>query len=91
MSEAEAPSYCALIRGPMRSYRRVDELTEFTLPVKYPRDPGYRPTEHKRDSLRSIATGILPSVGRKSRMATIFAKRSGRCEFSWPETYGVST
>ncbi len=44
MSEAEAASYRALIRGPMRSYRRVDELTEFTLPVKYPCDPGYRPT-----------------------------------------------
>lgn len=44
MSEAEAASYRALLKGLMGSYRRVDELTEFTPPVKHPRDPGYRPT-----------------------------------------------
>src|SRR5260221_8341607 len=29
--------------GPLASYTRLDELVEPTLPVKYPRTPGYRP------------------------------------------------
>ena len=29
--------------GSIASYARLDELAEPKLPVKYPRDPGYRP------------------------------------------------
>lgn len=85
MSEAEAASYRALIRGPMRSYRRVDELTEFILSVSTPVTLAIA-QRRTNNSLRSIATRILLSFGRKSKMATISAKRSGLWEFSWPET-----
>jgi amidase len=44
MSEADAGSYRSLMQGAMAACRRIDELQEFKLPVKYPRTPGYRPT-----------------------------------------------
>src|SRR5262249_29734589 len=31
--------------GSIQSYARLDEMVEPTLPVKYPRTPGYRPSE----------------------------------------------
>jgi amidase len=36
-------SFRGLIASMLPSYARLDELTEPTLPVKYPRSPGYRP------------------------------------------------
>src|SRR6266511_5337311 len=33
-----------LMEGVLASYRRLDQIVEATLPVKYPRDAGYRPT-----------------------------------------------
>jgi amidase len=44
MSETEAASYRRLMEGPMASYRRLEEIPERKLPVKYKRDPGYRPS-----------------------------------------------
>ena len=39
----EANSYCNLLRGAIKSYRRLDEMVEYRPPVKYPRTVGYRP------------------------------------------------
>src|SRR5215510_10404079 len=43
LTEADAASFCSLMAGSIASYARLDELVEPKLPVKYPRDPGYRP------------------------------------------------
>src|ERR1700741_1558227 len=43
LTEADAASFCSLMGGSIASYARLDELPEPKLPVKYPRDPGYRP------------------------------------------------
>ena len=43
MSDSEAQSYQNCMQGPIASYRRLEEFPEFRPPVKYPRDPGYRP------------------------------------------------
>ncbi len=44
MTADDAQSYQNLMRGPMASYRVLEEIPERTLPVKYPRDAGYRPS-----------------------------------------------
>ena len=43
LSADEANTYCKLLRGAIKTYRRLDEMVEFRPPVKYPRTPGYRP------------------------------------------------
>ncbi len=43
LTEADAALFCSLMAGSIASYARLDELAEPKLPVKYPRDPGYRP------------------------------------------------
>jgi len=43
LSDADLESFRRLVAGSLASYRRVDQLVEPTLPVKYPREPGYRP------------------------------------------------
>jgi len=43
LDEEEARSYVGLIEGTLASHRRLDQLTEPQLPVKYPRAGGYRP------------------------------------------------
>ena len=53
--------------GTIESYIRLDELTEPTLPVKYPRTPGYRPQPHEnpynawywKTSINGAPTGKL--------------------------------
>ncbi len=42
---ADAESFQGLMHGIAESYRRVDRLVEPIPPVKYPRTPGYRPSE----------------------------------------------
>ena len=42
-SDADLTSLQALMRGTLASHQRLQELVEPTLPVKYPRTPGYRP------------------------------------------------
>jgi amidase len=43
LDEEEASSYVSLIEGTLASHRRLDQLTEPELPVKYSRAGGYRP------------------------------------------------
>ncbi len=43
LSEDDARSFQGLIAGVLPSYARCDELVEPVLPVKYPRNAGYRP------------------------------------------------
>ena len=43
LTEEDAASFRGLMAGSIASYARLDELVEPKLPVKYPRDPGYRP------------------------------------------------
>lgn len=43
MSDADLASFLGLMGGTLESYRRIDQLTEPALPVKYPRSGGYRP------------------------------------------------
>jgi len=38
-------SFREIMRGPLASYARLDQLAEPKLPVRYPRTPGYRPAE----------------------------------------------
>jgi len=43
LTDADVESFQGLMNGIMKSYARLDALTEPTLPVKYPRTPGFRP------------------------------------------------
>ena len=43
LTNEDAQSYCNLLGGAVKSYRRLEEMVEFRPPVKYPRRPGYRP------------------------------------------------
>lgn len=45
LSEEDLKVYQGVIEGAIGSYLRVAELNEPKLPVKYPRDPGYRPSK----------------------------------------------
>jgi len=47
LSSDEAVSFRNLMDGVLASYRRLDQFVEPTLPVKYPRDAGYRPTANE--------------------------------------------
>ena len=43
LSLEDAESFRKLMAGTALVYSRLDDLPDFKLPVKYPRDPGYRP------------------------------------------------
>jgi amidase len=43
LTTQDLESFRGLMAGSLGSYARLDELTEPTLPVKYPRTPGFRP------------------------------------------------
>ncbi|MGH7326021.1 MAG: amidase [Candidatus Rokuibacteriota bacterium] len=43
MSPEDLTSFRSLMDGVLASYRRLDQFAEPTLPVKYPRNAGYRP------------------------------------------------
>jgi amidase len=43
LSHDDLGSFRNLMDGVLASYRRLDQFAEPTLPVKYPREPGYRP------------------------------------------------
>ncbi len=43
LTQADATSFRGLMAGSMASYKRLDELVEPKLPVKYERVPGFRP------------------------------------------------
>ncbi len=44
LSSSDAASFRDLMRGAIGSYNRLDEIPEPTLPVKYPRSAGHRPS-----------------------------------------------
>jgi amidase len=44
LSREDLASFRGLMDGVLESYRRLDQFAEPTLPVKYPREPGRRPT-----------------------------------------------
>ena len=43
LSREDLASFRGLMDGVLESYRRLDQFAEPTLPVKYPREPGWRP------------------------------------------------
>ncbi len=43
LSHDDLASFRNLMDGVLASYRRLDQFAEPTLPVRYPREPGYRP------------------------------------------------
>ncbi|HLZ56423.1 MAG TPA: amidase [Ktedonosporobacter sp.] len=47
LSEADCTSFIGLMEGAMASYRRLDQLAEPTLPVRYARTGGYRPSSEE--------------------------------------------
>ena len=67
LSPDEANGYCNLLRGAIKSYRRLDEMVEYRPPVKYPRTVGYRPAPEDnpfngwywRCEINGAATGPL--------------------------------
>lgn len=44
LTEEQITEYAALAGPTLEAYARLDELTPQTLPVRYPRTPGYRPS-----------------------------------------------
>jgi amidase len=70
LSDADLENYRDLLSGPIKSYRRIDELTETKLPVKYPRGPGHRPTPQEnpynawywRTDIKGAESGPLAGV-----------------------------
>jgi amidase len=67
MSSDDLVSYRNLMDGVLASYRRLDQFAEPTLPVKYPRNAGYRPAPSEnrlnawywKCSIKGAATGLL--------------------------------
>src|SRR5258708_34296257 len=68
LSDADIESFAGLMGAALESYRRIDQLTEPQLPVRYPRSGGYRPRAeenplnawYQKGSLKGPSNGILP-------------------------------
>ena len=54
LSDEDLDSFQGLIAPIMASYERLDQLPEPSLPVKYPRTPGYRPTPEDNPAQRLV-------------------------------------
>jgi amidase len=67
ISDEDLATYGELMKGTMGSYRRIAQLAEPKLPVKYPRTSGYRPPPEEnplnawywRCSIKGAGSGIL--------------------------------
>jgi len=67
LTPEEAAAFRDLMEATLASYRRLDQFVEPTLPVKYPRDCGYRPTPEEnrlnawywKCSIKGAASGKL--------------------------------
>ena len=67
LSDADYASFLGLMDATLESYRRIDQLTEPALPVRYPRAGSYRPTEkentlnawYQKCSIKGAADGKL--------------------------------
>ncbi|MGI8316992.1 amidase [Halobacillus mangrovi] len=49
MTTEDLKTYQQLMDGPIQSYNRLSQLVEPTLPVEYPRTPGYRPSPEENE------------------------------------------
>src|SRR5262249_8440946 len=67
LDDNDLASFRELMRGPIASCARLDRLVEPKLPVKYPRDPGYRPAAEEnrynawywRTEIKGAPSGLL--------------------------------
>ena len=67
LSDADIESFAGLMGAALESYRRIDQLTEPQLPVRYPRSGGYRPRAeenplnawYQKCSIKGASSGIL--------------------------------
>ncbi|GAB4240908.1 MAG: amidase [Elainellaceae cyanobacterium] len=67
LASEDLASFQELMAGTLASYQRLDEMTEPTLPVSYPRQPGYRPQPEDnpynawywKTSIKGATTGKL--------------------------------
>ncbi|MGH2508897.1 MAG: amidase, partial [Ktedonobacteraceae bacterium] len=67
MDDADCASFIGLMDGPLESYRRLDQLVEPALPVRYPRAGSYRPSAaenplnawYQRCSIKGAPHGLL--------------------------------
>jgi amidase len=67
LSDADLESFTGLMSAVLESYRRLDQLTEPALTVRYPRSGGYRPGAeenplnawYQKCSIKGASTGIL--------------------------------
>ncbi len=67
LTDADCASFGGLMGGVFESYRRIDQLVEPVLPVKYPRSGGYRPQPeentlnawYQKCSIKGASSGIL--------------------------------
>lgn len=67
LSNADLESFSGLMGGVLESYRRINQLTEPALAVRYPRSGGYRPSAeentlnawYQKISIKGASTGIL--------------------------------
>jgi amidase len=71
LDESDLSSFRGLMDGVLASYRRLDQFADPTLPVKYPREPGQRPSASEnplnawywRCSIKGAPSG--PLAGKK--------------------------
>src|SRR2546429_9301960 len=67
LSDTDLESFTGLMSAGLKSYRRIDQLTEPTLAVRYPRTGGYRPSagenplnaRRQKMPLKSASSGML--------------------------------
>ena len=67
LSDADYQSFAGLMGAVLESYRRIDQLPEPALTVRYPRSGGYRPSTeenplnawYQKCSIKGSSTGIL--------------------------------
>src|SRR3989440_2736660 len=67
LSDTDLESFTGLMSAGLESYRRIDQLTEPTLAVRYPRTGGYRPSAdenplnawYQKCTIKGTSSGIL--------------------------------
>ncbi|MFL5627707.1 MAG: amidase [Ktedonobacteraceae bacterium] len=67
LSDTDLESFTGLMSAVLESYRRIDQLTEPALPVRYPRAGSYRPSAeenplnawYQKCTIKGASTGIL--------------------------------
>ncbi|WCK55646.1 amidase [Aneurinibacillus sp. Ricciae_BoGa-3] len=67
LTDEDLSSFQEMMKAPLESYNRLNQLVEPSLPVKYPRTPGYRPSIeenpynawYRKTSVQGKSTGKL--------------------------------